>query len=163
MRISIKKIGFCIIAVLQIVACQKSNQRAIIKNVDWLIGKWENKSNQGKLVEIWKKQNDSVFIGKSYFIKMNDTLHQEELLLKQKGENLLYISTIKGENNNNPLIFIQNTEITNQFSFENSKNNYPKKIVYKPLNYKQLIIEISGIENNKPSTINYSLKKTKIE
>jgi Domain of unknown function (DUF6265) len=151
---------FILIAVLTLVSCQKSKEVSKIVGQDWLLGKWENKSDDGNLLEIWKKANDSLFIGESYFIKEKDTLHSEKIELQQRGENLVYVSTIKGQNNDKPVDFKHNIEIEKQLVFENPKNDYPRKIVYKPIAKDRIFIEVSGIQQDKPSSIQYSMKKT---
>lgn len=151
---------FILIAVLTLVSCQKSKETSKIVGQDWLLGKWENKSDDGNLLEIWKKANDSLFIGESYFIKEKDTLHSEKIELQQRGENLVYVSTIKGQNNDKPVDFKHNIEIEKQLVFENPKNDYPRKIVYKPIAKDRIFIEVSGMQQDKPSSIRYSMKKT---
>jgi hypothetical protein len=146
---------------LALTSCQKSKNVSKIVGTDWLLGKWENKSDNGHLIETWTKVNDSLFVGESYFIKEKDTLHSEKIELKQKGENLFYISTIKGQNNDKPVTFKHNIEIEKQWIFENTKNEYPKKIIYKPFSKNHLLIEISGMQQEKPSSTKYSLKKSK--
>lgn len=155
-----KKVILILVTILLLASCRKSKEVSKISGKDWLLGKWENKSDSGNLLEIWKKENDSLFIGESYFIKEKDTLHSEKIQLKQEGENLLYISTVKGENNDAPTTLKHNIASTKELVFENPKNNYPRKIVYKPFATNHLLIEISGIQQEKVSSTRYSLKKT---
>jgi len=155
-----KKTILILITILTFTSCQKSKQVSKIVGTDWLLGKWENKSDDGNLLETWTKVNDSLFIGESYFIKEKDTLHSEKIQLKQKGENLLYVSTIKGQNNDKPITFVHKPEIEKQLVFENPKNDYPKKIAYKRITKDRLLIEISGIQQGKSSSDRYSMKKT---
>lgn len=155
-----KKAILLLVTFLLFSSCKKSKNISKIVGNDWLLGKWENKSDEGNLMEIWKKTNDSLFIGESYFIKGKDTLHFEKIQMKQKGENLLYISTIKGQNNDKPVTFNHNIEIEKQLVFENPKSEYPRKIVYKPIAKDRIFIEVSGIQQDKPSSIRYSMKKT---
>mgnify|MGYP006315790737 FL=1 len=155
-----KKVILAFLTILTLASCKKSKEVSKIVGNDWLLGKWENKSDEGNLLEIWKKANDSLFLGESYFIKEKDTLHSEKIELQQKGENLLYVSTIKGQNNDKPITFKHNIEIEKQLVFENPKNDYPRKIVYKPIALDRIFIEVSGIQQDKPSSIRYSMKKT---
>ena len=155
-----KKATIFLITILTFTSCKKSNEASKIVGADWLLGKWENKMADGKLEETWKKVNDSLFIGESYFIKEKDTLHSEKMELKQKGENLFYISTIKGQNNDKPIIFNHKIEIEKQLVFENLATDYPRKIVYNPIAKDSIFIEVSGIQQDKPSSIRYSMKKT---
>jgi phosphatidylserine/phosphatidylglycerophosphate/cardiolipin synthase-like enzyme len=155
-----KKAVLILVILLLFASCGKSKEISKIVGKDWLLGKWENKSDEGNLLEIWTKANDSIFIGESYFIKEKDTLHSEKIQLKQKGEDLFYISTIKGQNNDKPITFKHNIEIVKQLVFENPTNDYPKKIIYSQLSKDRMIIQISGIQQRKTSSTKYSLKKT---
>lgn len=151
---------YILIVILALTSCKKSKEVSKIVGNDWLLGKWENKSDKGHLLETWTKVNDSLFIGESYFIKEKDTLHSEKIELQQKDENLLYVSTIKGQNNDKPITFKHNIEIEKQLVFENPKNEYPRKIIYKPIAKDRIFIEVFGIQQDKPSSIRYSMKKT---
>ena len=156
-----KKAILILVTILVFASCGKSKEVSKIVGTDWLLGKWENKSDDGNLLETWKKANDSLFIGESYFIKGKDTLHSEKIKLEQKGENLFYTATIKGQDNDKPTIFKHNTEIVKQLVFENPTNDYPKKIIYSQISKDLIIIQISGIQQGKSSSTKYSLKKTK--
>ncbi|WP_304201133.1 DUF6265 family protein [Flavobacterium alvei] len=156
-----KKVILSLLILLFFASCKKSKEVSKIVGNDWLLGKWENKSDEGNLLEIWKKANDSLFLGESYFIKEKDTLHSEKIEMQQKGENLLYVSTIKGQNNDKPITFKHNIEIEKQLVFENPKNDYPRKIVYKPIAKDRIFIEVSGIQQGKPSSERFSMKKSK--
>lgn len=156
-----KKGAFIIIILLLFISCQKSKEVYKIIGKDWLLGEWENNSTNSNLSETWIKKNDSTFVGESYFIIGKDTLHSEQIKLEQKREDLIYTSTIKGQNNDKPISFIQNKALEKQLVFENPKNDYPKKISYTPLTKDGLQIEISGIQKGKPSSIKYTFKKKK--
>ena len=87
-------------------------------------------------------------------------MHSEKKKLKQKGKNHFNISTIKGQNNDKPITFNHNIEIEKQLIFENPATEYPRKIVYKPIAKDRIFIEVSGIQQDKPSSVRYSMKKT---
>ncbi len=144
-------------------ACQKNNnaEKDLIKKADWLIGNWETKNNIGTLSENWEKVNDSTFKAKSLFIKDKDTIHNESIILQQKGETLSYTTTIQGQNNNKPIRFELNTEIENELLFQNLKNDYPQKISYKKAPNNSLVTQISGKQSGKISTEKYNMTKTK--
>ena len=156
-----KKIAVILILILSLTSCKKSRNATKIIVADWLPGKWENNSTDGNLLETWKKTNDSVYDGESYFIKGKDTLHFEEIQLRQKGENLFYVSNIRGQNNDKPVTFKLSNSTEKQLVFENPKNDYPKKISYNLISKDSLVINISGIQQGKTSSNTYSLKKTK--
>ncbi|MDD5150833.1 MAG: DUF6265 family protein [Flavobacterium sp.] len=155
-----KKAIIFLLIILTFNSCLKSKEVSKIVVADWLLGKWENNSKDGNLLETWEKTNDSIYDGKSYFIKGKDTLHFETIQLIQKGENLLYVSTIRGQNNDKPITFKRNATIEKQLVFENQKNDYPKKISYSLKNNDSLVITISGIQQGKPDSHSYSLMRT---
>lgn len=144
-------------------ACQKNatTEKDLIKKSDWLIGNWENKTNLGTLLENWEKVNDSTFKAKSLFIKDKDTIHDETILLQQKGEELSYNTTIKGQNNDKPIRFKLVVDNENEMIFENLKNDYPQKISYKKVANNSLITQTSGLQLGKPSLETHTLVKTK--
>lgn len=144
-------------------ACQKNAtaEKDLIKKADWLIGNWENKTNLGTLSENWEKVNDSTFKAKSLFIKNKDTIHNETILLQQKGENLSYATTIKGQNNNKAILFQLKEDLENELLFENTNNDYPQKISYKKGANNNLITQISGLQLGKLNTEKYTLVKAK--
>jgi hypothetical protein len=93
--------------VVVFIACQNKSEKNFdeLEKMSWLVGEWENKMPDGILTETWTKANDSTFTGKTLFIRDKDTLHSEEIVLTQKGETLLYIPTVKGQNDNKPVEF----------------------------------------------------------
>src|SRR3970282_66061 len=107
----------------------------------------------------WKKVNDSTFQAQSYFIKEKDTLHFESITLQQKGEEMTYNASVKGQNNDKPITFKLTNSTEKQLVFENPKHDYPKKIIYTQINVDNLVAEISGILEGKPSSEKFSMKK----
>lgn len=156
-----KKVILSLVILLSIVSCQKSKVISKITAANWLLGQWENKSDDGNLLETWKKVNDSLFVGEAYFIKEKDTLHSEKIQLKQKGEDLFYIATVKGQNNDKPVTFKYNDTLQKLLVFENPKHDFPQKIMYSQITKDSIVIQISGMQQGKPSSERFSMKKTK--
>ncbi|MFV8392631.1 DUF6265 family protein [Flavobacterium sp. LB2P6] len=152
-----------ILLLLVIVSCKNydSNKNEKIKAASWLLGNWENKSADGNLSETWKKVNDSTFQAESYFIKEKDTLHFETITLQQKGEELTYNAAVKGQNNDKLVSFKLTTATDKQLVFENPKHDYPQKISYTQITPENLAAKITGIQQGKPSSEQFSMKKIK--
>jgi hypothetical protein len=150
-----------ILLLLSIVSCKnsESNEKEKIKSSNWLLGKWENKTDGGILSESWKKSNDSTFRAESFFIKEKDTLHYEILTLQQRGEELFYTATVKGQNVDKPISFNLTSETEKKLIFENPKHDYPQKITYTQINKDSLVAEISGMQLGKPSSEKFGMKK----
>ena len=88
-------------------------------------------------------------------------MHFESIILQQKGENLTYTATVKGQNNDKPVAFKLTTTTENQVVFENPKHDYPQKISYTQITPDSLAVKISGIQQGKPSAEAFSMKKIK--
>lgn len=156
-----KKSALFVILALLAMACHNkpSIEKYQIKKADWLIGNWQNKTNGGTLSENWTKVNDSMFTATSLFIKDQDSIHHETIVLEQKAEKLTYTATIKGQNEDKPIRFELKTNTENELIFENLKNNYPQKISYKKMANNTIVTQISGMQNGKSSSEKYTLKK----
>ena len=152
-----------ILLLLALVSCKDSdaNEKEKIKAANWLLGNWENKAVDGTLTEYWKKVNDSTFQAQSYFVKEKDTLHFESITLQQKGEVLTYTATVVGQNDDKPVAFKLTTATEKQMVFENPKHDYPQKISYTQITPDSLVAKISGIQQGKPSSEQFSMKKIK--
>jgi hypothetical protein len=155
---------FTILVLLLVVAACKnsdSNKNDKIKASQWLLGKWQSKSTDGYLQETWKKVNDSTFKATSYYIKEEDTLHFETITLQQKGEELTYSAAVKGQNDDKPVAFKLTTATEKQLVFENPKHDYPQKISYTQTTPNNLVAKISGIQQAKPTSEQFSMIKIK--
>ncbi len=142
-------------------SCQNKSENKFdkLQKMEWLVGNWEQKLPDGVVSEIWIKENDSTYSGKSYFIKEKDTVHLERIILTQKNETLLYIPTVSGQNNDEPVTFTMLSDTENTFSFENPTHDYPKKITYKKVSPTSLIATISGTQQEKQSQESYPMTK----
>ncbi|HLA55932.1 MAG TPA: DUF6265 family protein [Flavobacterium sp.] len=140
----------------------KNGKEAKVRDIEkaaWLVGSWENKSPEGNLSEIWKKENDSVYRGESYFVKAKDTLHFETISLTQSGDVVYYTPTVMGQNGDKPVAFKMISMTDKQMVFENPAHDYPQKIVYTKITNDSLVASISGIQQGKPSAEQYPMGK----
>ena len=153
-----------ILLLLAIVSCknQEANEKDKIKSANWMLGKWSAKTDDGILSESWKQLNDSTFQGESFFIKEKDTLHFESILLQQKGEELIYNATVKGQNENKAVAFKMTAGTEKQLVFENPKHDYPQKIIYTQINKDSLVASISGVQLGKPSSEKFGMKRDSV-
>jgi len=145
---------------LAIASCKKTDSKDKIKAASWLLGKWETNTEEGNLSEEWQKLNDSTFQAHSFFIRGKDTLHFETITLQQNGEELIYSATVKGQNNDEPVSFKLTNATEKKLVFENPKHDYPQKISYTQISKDNLVAQISGTQQGKPSSEKYPMKKS---
>lgn len=155
--------------IISIVSCNKYDAKGnIIKDYNelgkakWILGEWEKTDTLGVLKEIWKTQDDSTFVGESYYIQNEkDTIHSEKIELTQDQEHLIYNVTVKGQNNDAPIPFQMTTDEDSLLVFENPKHDYPQKIQYKLIKDGSIIATVSGKHNGKPALESYPMTKKK--
>ncbi len=139
----------------------KTEKNYLLKNAEWLIGEWKNVTSEGVATEIWTKQNDTTYFGKSYFVIGKDTVSTETINLEQIGKDLYYIPTVKDQNNGLPVHFSCKMISDKQLTFENLKHDYPTMISYTKINNDSLVAEISGTINGKESKQTFPMKREK--
>lgn len=113
-------------------------------NFDWIIGQWKYEDVEGILFEDWKKENDSTFMGKSYFVNQSDTLFLENIRLSRVGDSLFYES-LKEDTLRKNKIYKGPLIADNGFTIENPQHGFPRNIRYNFLNDSSMVIEISGV------------------
>lgn len=156
-----------VFALAFLASCKKETKEEIpaktysnLAKAEWFIGEWGNKSTDGELTERWKKENDSVYLGESYFVVgEKDTVFAETVRLEETNGKLAYIVTVPGQNKELPVSFEMTSSTDNQIVFENPKHDYPNKIIYNLIEKDSLIAEISGLKKGKPYTEKFVMKK----
>jgi hypothetical protein len=156
----------CSLSVLTLISCKKTDSEGKeiksfeeLEKISWLIGSWSNTTPDGILTETWSKVNDSTYSGKSYFIKGKDTLHSESIELIQNNDELFYIPTVKGQNNDKAITFKLSDSNEKDFVFENPTHDYPQKITYSQITKDSLVATISGKQHGKESSESYPMKR----
>ncbi|MBN9296226.1 MAG: hypothetical protein J0I41_04395 [Filimonas sp.] len=135
-----------LIAILLIVSFA-ADDKATLKQANWLVGTWENKTSRGSLFESWTIESDSAYRGKSYFLKNNDTVVLENIRLVHNGQGIFYIPAVKNQNGGQPIPFALKTMTATEMIFENPAHDFPQVISYKRITNDSLFAKISGTKN----------------
>ena len=146
---------------LMLFSCTTRSKNEKIKASEWLLGEWVNQSKEGVVSENWSQPNDSTLVAGSFFIKEKDTLHFENIALTEKDGELLYETTIQGQNDDKPIVFPLLSETENELVFENLTNDYPQKIKYQRNSKSAITISISGKQANKVVSEQFKMTKVK--
>jgi hypothetical protein len=140
-----KNSSYLVLIVLScLFSCQQKTTFSELEKANWFLGRWENKTPEGTFSEEWKIENDSLYIGESYFINNNDTLFAETVRLEQRKNDLFYIVSVPNQNEDQPVAFKLTSSTSNYLIFENPAHDFPKKITYKLVTKDSLYAEISG-------------------
>ena len=115
----------------------------------WITGTWKINIGNGFIVEKWKQQDDSTFIGKSLFVKAaSDSVLQETVELSLRNGKWSYTSTVAAQNNNQPVSFKLIFIGRNEFISENPAHDFPQRIAYRRIR-NNLFASIEGTKNGK--------------
>lgn len=80
-------------------------------------------------------------------------------MMKQKGDSLFYIPTIKTQNDGKPIQFKMVDATENQLVFENKTHDFPQKVIYIKVSNNNLIAEISGFKDGTETKEIYPMKR----
>jgi hypothetical protein len=136
-------------------------QKTEINKAKWLVGTWENKTQNGSIYETWSKLSEVELAGKSYMLKEKDTIVFETIRLLQENNNLFYIPKVKNQNDNLPVRFAAKTVSDKELVFENPSHDFPQSISYSKINADSLVAEISGTKNGKERKQKFPMRRVK--
>jgi hypothetical protein len=136
-----------------------TQQEKEIKKAEWLIGTWENRTPRGNIYETWTKTGEDEFTEKSYALKGNDTFFFETVRLVQEQKEVVYIATVKNQNEGQAVRFAGRMISDKQLIFENQQHDYPQVISYRKITSDSLVAEISGTKNGQQSRQTFSMKR----
>lgn len=155
------------LATLAVYACGNNNKQTTpeqpegesqLAKAEWLLGRWENNSEEGNLSETWTKTEDGSLEAETYFVVGTDTVFREHVRLEEKDGAVNYIANVQGQNGDAPVSFKMTKLEGHTMVFENPKHDYPQVITYEHKG-DSVIAEISGNQNGKPMKERFAMKK----
>lgn len=134
-----------------------------IKDFEWLIGRWENQSNNYSYSEEWIKVNSNELSGKRLFIHNKDTLYYDKMYFTEQDGNLVYyeetLIPAQMTNKLSPPYTIQQVS-AKSITIENA--GYDALIKYNLPNPDLLVVELTDSDGNtKLPEAKFNLKKVK--
>lgn len=123
---------------------QDSNAR--FKQLESLQGTWSMQTKRGIIYESWIKSSDTSFAGKSFRVVNTDTLLLEEVRLVKRGNDILYIPTVRDQNNQQPVIFKLLPVENETFTFDNPLHDFPQRVIYELPKNGALHARIEGMD-----------------
>lgn len=138
----------------------EEQEKSRLEKAEWLIGRWENNSEQGKMSETWVKGDDDMYRAETYFVIGSDTVFREHSELKETDETLECAITIPDQNNGKPIVFKLTEQEDHKLVFENPKHDFPQVITYMHKG-DSVIAEISGKQKGKFAKERFAMVKVK--
>lgn len=125
----------------------------------WLNGTWRLSIGNNAIIERWHIINDSVALGKSFFVQnQKDSALQETIELVQKKGVWYYIPTAINQNEGKPIAFVIIFSKGKEFIAINKEHDFPQRIAYRLVG-NNLYASIEGEKNGKYSKRNFDFVK----
>ncbi len=168
-----KKLLLSLFAVLFLVSsCKNESQIEVfgiktkkkypqLEQAKWLLGKWENVTQESDSREIWTQKNDSVLFAESFTTVGKDTVFYEKVELVARKDSLFYIVSVRDQNKEKPVSFYLTQSTDNQLVFENPKHDFPNKIKYTKIAKDSIFATIYGTQNGKETAVDFPMKRSK--
>lgn len=156
------------IVLLTAYSCQNSEttapagkkEKSRLEKAEWLLGRWENNSEQGNLSETWVKEGDDAYTAETFVVVGSDTVFKEHSRLEEAGKTLQCVISIPGENNDQPVTFTMTRQTENTILFENPEHDFPTAIRYEQKG-DSVIAEISGTQEGKFAKERFAMVRVK--
>lgn len=118
-----------------------SDKTSRLSDLEWMLGNWESKTDEGVLYERWSKLNDSTFSGHAFAISLDgDTTFSENAKIINKSGTIIYSVTVN-KTETTDFTLVDNEQ---QAVFENINHDYPQRIIYKHTSNDALFARIEG-------------------
>ncbi len=132
-------------------SAQMEDADIIFHELRVLDGVWFMPQDRGDRLQVWSIENDSTLNGEEMRIKIEDgdTVLLETMRIELRGQVITYHSTIRGQNNNQPIPFEMTLADYEGYLFENPKQVNPQKIRYRLLGKRELQVSTEGQRGNR--------------
>ena len=129
---------------------------AKIDDLAFFAGAWAVERNGTLTEEYWSPPKAGAMFGVGRTIKGDKTLFFEYFRVEQRGDDLFYIATPKGEDTTE---FRLTSFDGKRAIFENPQHDYPTKVIYENVDANTLKASIEGVRNGKSSGMTWEYKR----
>lgn len=140
---------------------KKNDSKEIFEKISWLEGNWVNEKDS-TYHEIWKRTNDSTYIGISSSNNGKDSLVEENLKIVLGKNNITFYNEIEEQTEDSkPQAFAFTSSSPDTLIFSNSENFYPNKITYKHLTDNNIAVKVERTGEDDTIKYEFTLKRKK--
>ena len=153
--------NLCLIVALIALSFYVSAQKTTLKTFDFLVGKWEMPTKNGKIVERWQKHRDSLTGSSHRLNTKGDSVLTETIVLKKVEGDWHFCVTGYEKGNEGRTDFKLVASANNTFTFENKQHDFPQKITYQNKGKDELLAWIEGEIGGKNQKMEFPYKRVK--
>lgn len=128
--------------------------------LSWLAGCWEGKVNQRDFREEWLPLRGDIMIGASQTAVQGKTQDFEYLRLEPRADGIYYVALLSGKDED--VFRLSGTKRDGNdeiFTFENPRDLFPQRIVYRRGSEGWLYAQVEGQLNGAPKQIIYPMRR----
>ena len=130
------------------IASFTSEDEHAFKSFRSLEGHWVKAfPDNGTMHEIWSFKNDSLLLGRGFFMQGNDSTFSEHIQLELKQGKLAYCVRMNHQNQGTTVRFPLKKFGSNTWEFELLSHDFPQQIVYSKPARDSLHVWIEGTQN----------------
>lgn len=149
----------CVLTTLISCNRKKDDPKEIFKKLSWIEGNWVNEKDS-TYHEIWKRTNDSTYIGISSSNNGKDSLVEENLkIILNKNGIKLYNEIEEQTEESAPQAFNFTSSDPDTLIFTNNENFYPNKITYKHLANNNITVKVERVGEGDTIKYEFTLKR----
>lgn len=148
---------FCAV-VLFVAACSSKDDFGKLAR---LSGLWQTDTGEGILYEEWSKEKNGTMYGKSYMLNGADSMVFERISLTRLDSGMYYIPTVKEQNKELPVPFRMISANDSSFVFENTRHDFPQRIIYRFVNRDSIVARIEGDVKGEQRSMEYSFRRVR--
>ncbi|MDZ4664587.1 MAG: DUF6265 family protein [Bacteroidota bacterium] len=122
---------------------------------NWLVGKWEAQTKEGKFFEYWSA-SDCMLEAQGGELVKKDTVFKEWLTLTKIKNYWCYIPIVGKQA---PIVFALKESKNRIFIFENKEHDFPQQIIYEFINANHFKARVEGKMKGKEMKELYEMKR----
>lgn len=123
---------------------EKKQETVSLTQFDWLVGHWQNITDEFEFYESWKKDSDNLFKAESFMTIDGDTVFSEFVDLVLNKDEIFYRVSVSDQNDGTAVSFKLVSSDNQKFVFTNPEHDYPQTIVYRYVAPDSLYAHIEG-------------------
>ncbi|MEZ4920380.1 MAG: DUF6265 family protein [Saprospiraceae bacterium] len=135
--------------------------RQIFRELRALDGVWFMPTDRGDRLEIWAVQDDSTLTGRHVRIRVEtgDTVTLEYMTLQRRLDSIDYTVVVRGQNENQPVVYGLTTVDYDGYLFENPEHKDPNKIRYQLLGNREMQVQTEGLRGSRTVSREYVFER----
>ncbi len=109
---------------------QKASAGEEFHKMAWMEGLWSNPDDSVHSFILWQRKNDTVFTGSGWEMRGKDSIPSEIDEISNSSDEILLSMEVFGKNDGNPSEYKLVSNKNGEHVFENTSNDFPKRIIY---------------------------------